>query len=286
MWLAERAPSVIVSADSRQIYRGFDVGTAKPSAEQRMRVPHRGIDVIEATERYSAAAWADAADAWIADAIVERRTPLVAGGTGLYLRALFEGLFEEPVLDRDRRATIESELGQWSLSQLRRWAAALDPARAHLGRTQLLRAVEIALLTGCRLSDLHARAARKSRWRPRYLVVDPGPVLGERIAARTDAMLDQGWPDEVKRLMHTVPANAPAWKATGYDAVRRYVTGEWSRDQARGAIVIATRQYAKRQRTWFRHQLPSDRVTRLDPTAADWRDAALRWWSAAHEERA
>lgn len=278
MWLAERTPCVIVSADSRQIYRHFDIGTAKPSGEERARVPHRGIDVVEPTQRYSAAAWAESADAWIAGALGEGRTPLVVGGTGLYLRALFEGLFEEPALDPDRRAALESELGQWPLPELQRWAAALDPPRAHLGRTQLLRAIEITLLTGRRVSELHAVAPRRSRWRPRYLVVDPGSVLGDRIAARTDAMLDAGWPDEVRRLMQTVPADAPAWKATGYDAVRRSVTGEWSREQAREAIVIATRQYAKRQRTWFRHQLPADRVTPLDPTAPDWRDAALHWW--------
>ncbi|HVX39053.1 MAG TPA: tRNA dimethylallyltransferase, partial [Gemmatimonadaceae bacterium] len=261
----------------------FDVGTAKPSADERARVPHRGVDVVDPTERYSAAAWADAADGWIGEAIADERTPIVVGGTGLYLRALFEGLFEEPALDRDRRAALERELTGWSLSELRRWAEALDPPRAHLGRTQLLRAVEIALLTGRRLSTLHAIAARRSRWRPRYLVVDPGAVLGARIAERTDAMLDGGWPEEVRRLMQTVPADAPAWKATGYDAVRRYVTGEWSRERARDSIVIATRQYAKRQRTWFRHQLPEQEVTRVNPLDADWRDTVARWWAARRE---
>ncbi|HVX42064.1 MAG TPA: tRNA (adenosine(37)-N6)-dimethylallyltransferase MiaA [Gemmatimonadaceae bacterium] len=281
LWLAEQRGGVIVSADSRQIYRGFDVGTAKPTTEERGHVPHVGVDVVEPTARYSAAAWADAANVWIADALASGRTPLVVGGTGLYLRALFEGLFEEPALDRDRRSALESELGHWPLAELQRWASALDPARAHLGRTQLLRAIEIALLTGRRLSELHAVAARRTRWRPRYLVVDPGATLGERIAARTDSMLDAGWPDEVRRLMQTVPADAPAWKATGYDAVRRLVTGQWSRERARDAIVIATRQYAKRQRTWFRHQLPPDRVTRLNPLDADWREPVRRWLSGA-----
>ena len=280
MWLAERQPCVLVSADSRQVYRGFDVGTAKPSADDRRRVPHRGVDVIDPTERYSAAAWAASADRWIADALDDGRTPLVVGGTGLYLRALFDGLFEEPELDRDRRAALEPELGRLSLAELQRWTAALDPARAHLGRTQLLRAIEIALLTGTRLSELHARAPRGSRWRPRYLVVDPGTVLGDRIAARTDAMLDAGWPHEVTRLMQTVPAGAPAWKATGYDAVRHLVAGEWARERARDGIVIATRQYAKRQRTWFRHQLPARGVTRINPLDADWREPAARWLAA------
>ncbi len=286
MWLADRAPVVIISADSRQVYRGFDIGTAKPTAAERARAPHRGVDVVDPARRYSAAAWAESADQWIADTIAEGRTPLIVGGTGLYLRALFDGLFEEPALEPARRAALESELATWSLRDLARWAAALDPARAHLGRTQLLRAIEIALLTGQRLSELHSVAARESRWRPRYLVVDPGTVLGDRIAARTDAMFDAAWPDEVRRLMHTVPADAPAWKSTGYDVVRQYVTGVVPRSAAREAVVIATRQYAKRQRTWFRHQLDADRVTRLDPSDAGWRDVAARWWSAAAEATA
>lgn len=280
MWLAEEAPSTIVSADSRQIYRGFDVGTAKPSHDERRRVPHEGVDVADPNERHSAAAWADAANGWIERARASGRRPLVVGGTGLYLRALFEGLFEEPALDADARRALERALAGASVAELRRWARALDPARAHLGRTQLLRAIEIALLTGQRLSDLHRGRARAPRWRPRYLLVDPGPSLAHRIAARIDAMLANGWPDEVHRLMQTVPADAPAWKSTGYDAVRRLVRGESTRDSVREAILIHTRQYAKRQRTWFRHQLPADRATRLDPTTDDWRSAVRSWAGA------
>src|SRR6185312_8534123 len=193
MWLAERAACALISADSRQIYRGFDVGTAKPSPADRSSAPHYGIDVAEPTERYSAAAWAEAADGWISG------------------------------------------------------------ARAG-GRTQLVRAIEIALLAGERVSDLHRRNARPSRWRPRYLLVDPGPALQPRIAARLDHMLDHGWPDEVRRLMHTVSADAPAWNASGYGAVRDWMAGGSTRDAARERVLIETRQYAKRQRTWFRHQ--------------------------------
>jgi tRNA dimethylallyltransferase len=276
MWLAERTPSTIISADSRQVYRGFDVGTAKPTAGERARVPHEGIDVVPPTERYSAAAWAAAADRWIATARGAGRVPLVVGGTGLYVRALFEGLFEEPALDPASRRALESELARLSVGELRRWTKSLDPSRAHLGRTQLLRSIEIALLTGRRLSELHRSRARGVRWRPRYLVVDPGPSLAHRIAARTDAMLANGWIDEVQRLMQTVPADAPAWNSTGYDVVRRLAAGEITRNAARDAILIRTRQYAKRQRTWFRHQLPTDRITRVDSTA-DWRSVVTKW---------
>jgi tRNA dimethylallyltransferase len=275
--IARHAPVTIISADSRQIYRGFDVGTAKPTSADRARLPHEGIDVAEPTARYSAAAWAASADQWIARSRAEGRIPIVVGGTGLYLRALFEGLFQEPSLDADRRERLAAELARLDVAELRRWVAMLDPARAHLGRTQLLRAVEMSLLTGQRLSDLHRDRATAPRWRPRYLLVDPGPALAERIAARIDDMLDHGWPDEVMRLMHTVPADAPAWNATGYNAVRRLVAGSITRADARQEILIATRQYAKRQRTWFRHQLPAERVTTIDPTASDWHAAVNRW---------
>jgi tRNA dimethylallyltransferase len=277
MWLAERCRGVIISADSRQVYRGFDVGTAKPSAADRALVPHRGLDVAMPTERYSAAAWCAAADVWIEETLIARGRPLVVGGTGLYLRALFERLFAEPPLDPAQRAALHAVLGRVGVDDLRRWTLALDPARAGLGRTQLLRAVEIALLTGRRMSDLHRERARPLRWRARYLLVDPGPALAERIGARIDEMLDHGWPDEVQRLMQTVPADAPAWNATGYAAVRRLIDGETTVAATREAILIATRQYAKRQRTWFRHQLPAGAVTRLDPMSAGWREVAARW---------
>lgn len=276
-WLAESRPFTIVSADSRQVYRGFDVGTAKPTADERRRVPHEGIDVAEPTTRYSAAAWAQGADTWIAAARAAGRIPLVVGGTGLYLRALFEGLFEEPPLDAEQRRALERELAPLETERLRAWVTALDPARAHLGRTQLLRSIEIVLLTGRRLSELHRERPREPRWRPRYLLVNPGPILAEQIARRIDVMFDQGWTDEVQRLMQMIPADAPAWNATGYDAVRRMVRGELSGAAARERILIDTRQYAKRQRTWFRHQLPAAGVTRLDPSSAGWRDAVAAW---------
>jgi tRNA dimethylallyltransferase len=279
MWLAAREPTTIVSADSRQVYRGFDVGTAKPTTAERSMVPHRGIDIVDPGERYSAATWAASADGWIDEARASRTTPLVVGGTGLYLRALFEGLFDEPPLDAARRASIAAVLGELGVAELRRWVRALDPSRAHLGRTQLLRSIEIAFLTGTRLSELHRDRARRPRWRPRYLVVDPGPVLSDRIATRIDEMLDHGWPDEVQRLMQTVPAAAPAWNATGYDTVRRLVNGELSRQAARDIILIETRQYAKRQRTWFRHQLPADRVTRVSPDDSNWERTVTAWGS-------
>lgn len=277
LWLAERVPATIIVADSRQVYRGFDVGTAKPSLMEQRVAPHRGIDVVDPTDRYSAAAWAESADAWVRESTAARRLPLVVGGTGFYLRALFEPLFEEPPLDVARRRALERVLEPLSLDELRRWCAVLDAERAHLGRTQLLRAIEVALLTGQRLSALHRAHARPARRTARYLVVDPGPALAQRITRRLDAMLDGGWVEEVSALARDVPDDAPAWNATGYGSVRDLVRGRIDRAAAREQILIATRQYAKRQRTWLRHQLTMDRVTHLDPTESRWMDVAERW---------
>ncbi|HEY7235414.1 MAG TPA: tRNA (adenosine(37)-N6)-dimethylallyltransferase MiaA [Gemmatimonadaceae bacterium] len=277
LWLASKFPVTIIVADSRQIYRHFDVGTAKPTPAELAAVPHRGIDLIEPTQRYSAAAWAEDADRWIDDAFSEGRIPLVVGGTGFYLRALFEPLFEEPELDAERRRRLQAALVTLPLAELRHWTSALDPDRAHLGRTQLLRAIEVALLSGHRLSALHRARARPARRTARYLVVDPGPTLVARIETRLDAMLAGGWMEEVRRLVDTIPENAPAWNASGYRVIRDHVRGTVDAARTRHAVLVETRQYAKRQRTWIRHQLDDRHVTHLDPSDSSWMAVAERW---------
>ena len=283
MWLANRRPCAIISADSRQIYRGFDIGTAKPSPIDRERVPHFGIDVVDPTERYSAAKWCAAATDAIDQIRARGLTPLLVGGTGLYLRVMFEGLFSEPEMDVAERAALAAVLGAMETSELRRWTEQLDPARAHLGRVQLLRAVEVALLSGLRVSALHAERPHRLRWRPCYLVVDPGPVLASRNAARTAGMIAEGWVDETRELMRAVPGDAPAWNSTGYDIMRRHVSGEIDLARARDQVIVETRQYVKRQRTWFRHQLPPERTMRVNPEADGWKRVVAEWWSATEE---
>ena len=277
--LAERFGAVVICADSRQIYRGFDIGTAKPSAAERARVPHRGIDILDPTERYSAARWASDAERWIAEAEDAGTVPMVVGGTGLYIRSLVTPLFEEPDLDAHRRHDLATLLASHDIAGLRRWCGVLDPRRAHLGRTQLLRAIEVALLSGRRLSDLHEGTPRAPRVAARYLVVDPGAALAARIERRVLAMVDAGWADEARQLAQWVPDDAPAWKASGYGVARRLARGEIMAGAAIEAIVIETRQYAKRQRTWFRNQLPAADVTRIDPGDADAERIAQRWWT-------
>jgi tRNA dimethylallyltransferase len=284
--LGETFNAAIVSADSRQIYLGFDVGTAKPTRAERARVTHYGVDAVKPEERYSAARWVDDARDWIGRVEASGKKPVVVGGTGLYIKALVNPLFSAPQIDPHQRTELERELETKSVSELRRWCEGLDPARAHLGRTQLIRAIETALLAGSRISDLHAEhtaaiVLQAENDRPAYLVVDPGEALGERIESRVDTTLEQGWADEVRELMRTVSPEAPAWQASGYSVMREYVEGALDLSSARQRIIIETRQYAKRQRTWFRHQLPPAAVTLVNPEDSRSREIARDWWERA-----
>lgn len=284
MRLAEASGAVLISADSRQIYRGFDVGTAKPSLAERARVPHRGIDTVEPADRHSAAQWAAAAVRWIAEAAAEGRPAIIVGGTGLWLRALVRPLADEPPMDAAARSALQAELARLDTAALRARVRELDPPRAHLGRTQLLRAAEVALLTGTRISDHHAAGRGKPRRAARWIVVDPAESLAARLASRLEAMFAAGWLDEVRALVARVPADAPAWNACGYREIRDLVEGRSTEAAAREAILVSTRQYAKRQRTWFRNQLDDEpAVLRLDPRAPDASGRAERWFRTGED---
>lgn len=286
MELARGHGAAIVSADSRQIYRGFDIGTAKPTGGDRASITHFGIDIADPAERYSAARWGSDARHWMAEAARLGKKAVLVGGTGLYIKALVQPLFPAPPLDAARRAELGRELESMSIAELRRWCKELDPSRAHFGRTQLLRAIETAILAGLRLSDLHgAHASRanagEDELQPSYLVVDAGPSLAARIESRVDGMLDNGWQEEILRLSRTTSPDAPAWKASGYTVMRSHVQGALDLSSARERVIIETRQYAKRQRTWFRHQLPAAAVTHVNPDDSRAFTIAREWWERA-----
>jgi tRNA dimethylallyltransferase len=241
---------------------------------ERKTIPHEGIDICDPHDRYSASAWAELARL----ALARNSNSIVVGGTGFYIRALFEPLFTAPHIDGKARASLEQYFAGMRTEVLRRWCEAIDPRRAHLGRVQILRALETALLTGKRISDLHEQDAQRADITASYLVVDPGPKLAQRIEKRVDAMIEAGWLDETRALDAIVPDDAPAWKASGYRTMREVVRGTLDLSAARSRIIIETRQYAKRQRTWFRHQLPPDTVTRIDPDDPDAAGIVERWW--------
>lgn len=279
MHLARIYGARIISADSRQIYRDFDIGTAKPSRADRLEVPHAGLDVADPAERWNAATWAEAARRWLAEDAAMGRPSLIVGGTGLWLQALVRPLADAPPLDPGKRTALQVELGSLGTQELRRWVERLDPARAHLGRVQLLRAVEVALLSGTPLTEWHARGSAHPRRRARWLIVDPGAVLDVRLNQRRAEMLEAGWLDEVHALDLRYPGDLPAWNACGYREIRAVVQGTLALQLAVEQVRRSTRQYAKRQRTWFRHQLEEvGPVLRLDPTAADAHAVAEHWF--------
>lgn len=264
--LARRWTIAVISADSRQVYRGLDLGTAKPEAAVLRAVPHLGIDLVEPGERYSAGRFARDASGWLG-ALDAGRRPVVVGGTGLYIRALVDGLFHEPPLDPARRA----RLARWTsgAERLAGWASRLDPGYTRGGRQRAARAVEIALLTGRPLSWWQSEARAESVMRPWYVrLTVPRAVLHQRIAARTGAMLAAGWIEEVRRVLaRGVSPAAPGLDAVGYREIVRHLQGNLDAARLSEAIVTSTRRYAKRQETWFRHQLGRDARVTLDATA-------------------
>jgi len=247
----------VVSADARQVYRGLDIGTAKPPAELRAQLPHLGIDVVEPGERYSAGRFARDAARWLREIAAAGREPLVVGGTGLYVRALAEGLFREPPLHPARRARLRAWTEALPAATLARWAGRLDEGFPGGGRQRAARAVEMALLTGRALSWWQRTAREGGVMTPWYIVLTaPREVLQRRIAARVDEMLAAGLVEEVRGVLaRGVPPDAPGLDALGYRETVAMLAGRMAPGDLRDAIVHATRRYAKRQETWFRHQL-------------------------------
>lgn len=261
--LAAHWPLEVISADSRQVYRRLDIGTAKPTARERLRVPHHGVDLIEPGTRYSAGRFAREAGVWIADTLERGRMPVVVGGTGLYIRALADGLFSEPPLDPVQRLAIDAFTADLDAPDLVRWAARLDPDFRGGGRQRAARAIEIALLTGRSLSHWQ-RSARAGRViEPWYIVLTaPRPVLHARIQRRAEEMIRRGLIEETAAVLSEGHgAHAPGLDGVGIREAVEYLHGQRSRASVAEAVTISTRQYAKRQETWFRHQLEGTRLT-------------------------
>lgn len=257
--LAERLGGEIVSADSRQVYRRLDVGTAKPTPAERARVPHHCLDLVAPAEPFDAARFRDAATAAIDGIVARGRVPLVVGGTGLWVRVLLRGLCRAPARVPRLRAVLERMVAADGAPTLHRWLAALDPplaARVHpADAVRIVRGVEVALATGVPLSRTQAAHGFDE---PAYeaLVVGlawPTAALDARIAARARAMVDAGLVAEVRALRDGgVPPDAPGFDAVGYREMLAAVDGRTSVEDALAATVRATRRFAKRQRTWFR----------------------------------
>jgi len=254
--LADRLVGEIVSADSRQIFRGLDVGTAKPTPAERACVPHHCLDLVDPGESFDVARFRTAAVAAIADIAARGRVPLVVGGTGLYVRALLRGLCPAPPRAPALRAELAAAVAAEGSAALHRRLAALDPAAAARvaprDTVRIVRALEVALATGIPLSRWQAEHGFAERPYDALVIglARPTAELDARIAARANAMVAAGFLDEVRALA----ARGVVVDAVGYREMLACVDGRTDVATAVAATVRATRRFAKRQRTWFRRE--------------------------------
>jgi tRNA dimethylallyltransferase len=255
--LARRFDGEIVGADSVQVYRGFDVGSAKPTAEELGGVPHHLIDVRNPDEPLDAGEYAVLADVAIADVHARGRVPIVVGGTGLWIRALVRGLVDLPRPDLAVRARLENETDAMGAPAMHARLAAVDPRAAAAlhpnDRVRIVRALEVLEQTGTPLGEHHARhALGEARYPTLRVVVDvPREIHLPLLRARTRAMLEAGWVDEVAQLRALWGDQVRALGSVGYKQVLEHLRDGVPLDETEERIVKATRLYARRQRTWF-----------------------------------
>jgi tRNA dimethylallyltransferase len=266
--LAERFPLEIVSMDSAMVYRGLDVGTAKPAPAVRARVAHHLIDIADPSETYSAGDFHRDAVTAIESIRARNRFPLVVGGTLLYLRALREGLAELPSANAAVRQQLDAEGERLGWPELHRELERVDPASAARiapsDRQRIQRALEVYRVSGIALSDLHRRGRIVAPLNVQTLALVPEDRsrLAERIEVRFDAMVDAGLVDEVAALKSRgdLTAATPSMRAVGYRQVWSYLAGHTTWAEARQRALAATRQLAKRQLTWLRGEARIERV--------------------------
>jgi len=261
VWLAERLNGEVVACDSTQLYRGFDIGTAKPTEEERRGIPHHLLDVLDGTDASTAGGYRELAIATLNDLRARKKLPILTVGTGLYLRAVLEGLAEVPQRSEELRERLRADAAEHGPGYLHRMLQHLDREAAEkivaADEQKLIRAIEVCLLTRKPISEVHRNGRTPLQgWRAIKIGLLPArEALYERVHSRADSMLMRGWVEEVRALMvNGVPENAKAFEFIGYRELRKVLNGESTLEAARAAIQQATRRYAKRQMTWFRRE--------------------------------
>ncbi len=261
VWLAERLSGEVVACDSTQVYRHFSIGTAKPAFEERRGIPHHLTDLLEPEEGFTAGDYRRRALETLEDLRQRGRLPILTVGTGLYLRALLEGLADAPTRSEELRARLGALAQKHGPAYLHRILRRLDAAAAARIAARdvpkLVRAIEVCLLAGKPITEVHrAGRPRLEGFAALKVGLMPGRAeLYQRIDRRVQTMLDRGWLDELQALLtRGIPATAKPLEFIGYREMRAHLAGEMSLPEAVQAIQQATRRYAKRQLTWFRKE--------------------------------
>jgi len=260
--IAKHYPVEIISVDSALVYRGMNIGTAKPEADVLQQYPHHLVDIIEPTDTYSVGEFRQDALVLMKDISSRGKVPLLVGGTMLYFKALQQGLSDLPKADSNIRAKLDTEIKQYGLSHLHDRLADVDPVsakRIHINDPQRLqRALEVYEITGKSLTELTATKEDSLPYRVIKIILSPfnRRVLHQRIESRYKVMMENGFIDEVKSLFENENCHPdlPAIRAVGYRQAWAYLSGEYDQDTLVDKAVIATRQMAKRQLTWLRAQ--------------------------------
>jgi tRNA dimethylallyltransferase len=288
VWLAEELGGEVVACDSTQLYRGFDIGTAKPTPAERRGIPHHLIDVLGAEEPATAGAYRQMALSTLAGLRGRARLPIFTVGTGLYLRALLEGLADVPQRSEELRERLRDSARERGPGHLHRILSHLDAEAAKkisaADQQKLIRAVEVCLLAKKPLSEVHKSGrAPLQGWRALKIGLAPArDALYARIHARTDAMLANGWLQEVRSLLAAgLPEHAKPFDFIGYRELRGVLEVRLTLDEARAAIQQATRRYAKRQLTWFRREPAVHWLTGFGDDSRV-RNDALAWLKSRH----
>ncbi len=261
VWLALELGGEVVACDSTQMYRGFDIGTAKPSGEERQGVPHHMMDLLDPSEEATAGGYRERAIGVLEDLRVRQSLPIFTAGTGLYLRALLEGLADVPQRSEGLRERLRTSAAEHAPGHLHQILRRLDPISAGkiaaADEQKLIRAIEVCLLARKPMSEVQ-RSGRipLPGWRAVRIGLQPErEELYKRVHARTEAMLASGWMEEVRGLLASgLPEDAKPFDFIGYRELRGVLRGEMKLEEVRTAIQQATRRYAKRQMTWFRRE--------------------------------
>ena len=266
--LAKNLSGEVVSCDSMQVYRRMDIGTAKPSIEERQGIVHHMIDVAEPDEDFSVSKYCGLASAIVDDIVARGKTAIIAGGTGLYMDSLIRGNDFAPFPSTGVRERLEAQADNEGMEAMVKWLRSVDPEAAQrcLDRKRILRALEVYLETGETITEHNRRTqAIPPRYTPLWLgldFADRGELYG-RIDLRVDIMLQLGLVEEIQALLDSgIPAKATAMQAIGYKEFVAALNGEGTLEEAAEAVKLSSRRYAKRQLTWFRRNKAMHWLTR------------------------